>query len=178
LNISIYNTTTSPYSPQTLTASTTGNTGQQSGALPGPLAALNLTPAQSAQLQTIFQNAQSQNLSFSQVQSQVNSVLTPTQQATLQTDALKGGHKHHHHGGGGGGSSTSSIDSGTDAFGVPAGTSSSTSSTSMNGALADFLDGATGNSSSSSSLFSQISNPFSNIAATIAAQAQFQPIPS
>lgn len=67
----------------------------------GPFANLNLSADQQQQISSILSDAQSQGLSPSQVQSQINSVLTPTQQQQLQTDVsqLKA---HHHHGGHGG----------------------------------------------------------------------------
>jgi Spy/CpxP family protein refolding chaperone len=56
----------------------------------GPLgnifADLNLTSAQQAKINQILQNAKSQGLSPSQVQSQINAVLTPAQQSTLQNE--------------------------------------------------------------------------------------------
>lgn len=81
----------------------------------GPLAALNLTQTQENQIDKILQNAISQNLSPSQVQSQINSVLTPAQQQQLQNES--GHHRHHHHGGSG--ASQLGSDDGTDAFGIP-----------------------------------------------------------
>lgn len=68
----------------------------------GPFANLNLTADQQQQIASIFSSAQSQNLSPSQVQDQIDSVLTPQQQQQLQTD-LQQAHGHHHHGGGHGG---------------------------------------------------------------------------
>lgn len=64
----------------------------------GPFANVNLSADQQQQISSILATAQSQGLSPSQVQSQINSVLTPTQQQQLQTDIsqLKA---HHHHGG-------------------------------------------------------------------------------
>ncbi len=76
---------------------------------------LDLSQAQQTQIQQILQNAQNQGLSPQQVQAQVNAVLTPAQQSTLQHD-LQSRHHHHHHGGG---SSSSVSDDGTDEFGIP-----------------------------------------------------------
>jgi Spy/CpxP family protein refolding chaperone len=47
---------------------------------------LNLTEQQRAQIRSIFQQAKSQGLSQTEVQQQINAVLTPTQQAQLQSD--------------------------------------------------------------------------------------------
>jgi Spy/CpxP family protein refolding chaperone len=51
-----------------------------------PFANLNLTEAQRTQIRSIFQQAKSQGLSQSQIQQEINAVLTPDQQAQLQTD--------------------------------------------------------------------------------------------
>jgi Spy/CpxP family protein refolding chaperone len=69
-----------------------------------PFANLDLTAGQRTQIRSILSNAKSQGTSESQVQSQINAVLTPQQQQTLQTDLQQGqgsqaGHHHHHHGG-------------------------------------------------------------------------------
>jgi signal transduction histidine kinase len=77
---------------------------------------LNLTQSQQTQIQQILQNAQTQGLSPQQVQTQINAVLTPTQQLALQKDLQS---RHHHHHGGGGSSSTSSSNDDTDEFGIP-----------------------------------------------------------
>ena len=76
---------------------------------------LDLTQAQQTQIQQILQNAQNQGLSQQQVQSQIDSVLTPAQQSALQKD-MQSRHHHHHHGGG---SSSSVSSDGTDEFGIP-----------------------------------------------------------
>ena len=52
----------------------------------GPFANLNLTSSQQSQIQQILQNAQSQGLSPDQVNSQINAVLTTSQQTTFATD--------------------------------------------------------------------------------------------
>jgi two-component system OmpR family sensor kinase len=75
---------------------------------------LDLTQAQQTQIQQILQNAQNQGLSQQQVQSQIDSVLTPAQQSALQKD-MQSRHHHHHHGG----SSSSVSSDGTDEFGIP-----------------------------------------------------------
>jgi signal transduction histidine kinase len=103
---------------------TTTNTAAALGG--DPFANLNLTQAQQTQIQQIFQNAQNQGLSAQQVQAQINAVLTPAQQSTLQQDLQS---RHHHHHGGGGGSSSSLSNDGTDEFGIPT-TLASASSTS------------------------------------------------
>jgi Spy/CpxP family protein refolding chaperone len=69
-----------------------------------PFANLNLTSDQRTQIRSILSNAKSQGTSEAQVQSQINAVLTPQQQQTLQADLQQGqgssgGHHHHHHGG-------------------------------------------------------------------------------
>jgi hypothetical protein len=80
-----------------------------------PFANLNLTDDQTSQIRTILQNGQSQGLSQTDIQNQINNVLTPQQQQTLQTDlqANKGGghHGHHHHHGGGSSSSSAAASS-------------------------------------------------------------------
>jgi hypothetical protein len=83
-----------------------------------PFANLNLTSDQRSEIRSILSNAKSQGTSEAQVQSQINAVLTPQQQQTLQTDLQQGqgtqeGHHHHHHHGGGGSGSTSSTTSAT-----------------------------------------------------------------
>ncbi len=77
-----------------------------------PFANLNLSSTQQTQIQSILTGAQSQGESFSQVQGQVQSVLNPTQQQTLQTDLtqLKGHHSGHHHGSHGAGGSSAATD--------------------------------------------------------------------
>lgn len=74
----------------------------------GPFANLNLATDQKNQIDQIFANAKSQGLSPSQVQSQINGVLTTQQQQTLQSDLQTVQSQHHHHHGGGGSSSESS----------------------------------------------------------------------
>ena len=80
----------------------------------GTFANLNLTPAQQKQIQQILQNAKNQGLSQSQVQAEINAVLTPAQQAVLQKDIQS---RHHHRGNGSANSGASN--SGTDEFGIP-----------------------------------------------------------
>lgn len=82
-----------------------------------PFANLDLTAGQRTQIRSILSNAKSAGTSESQVQSQINAVLTPQQQQTLQTDLQQGqgsqaGHHHHHHHGGSS-SATSSTTSST-----------------------------------------------------------------
>ena len=50
------------------------------------LANLDLTEAQRSQIRSIAQNAKTSNLSAAQLQSQIDTVLNPQQQATLQAD--------------------------------------------------------------------------------------------
>jgi Spy/CpxP family protein refolding chaperone len=111
-----------------------------SGSSTSPFANLNLTAQEQAEISSILQTAQSQHLSFAQIQNKIANVLTPSQQATLQSD-LQGVRSHHHHGhhhGGGGGGSSSTIDSGTDAFGVPSiGGTTSTAPTAASSLFSD-----------------------------------------
>jgi Spy/CpxP family protein refolding chaperone len=93
-----------------------GQQNAQSQAQPGgPFANLDLTQGQRSQIDQILQNAKSQGLAPSAVQSQINAILTPAQQQTLQADVQKAqaahsGH-HHHHGGGGSASSANTATS-------------------------------------------------------------------
>jgi Spy/CpxP family protein refolding chaperone len=78
----------------------------------GPFSNLDLTQSQKQQIDQILQTAKTQGLAPSVVQTQINAVLTPAQQQTLQTDvqnaqSAHSGRHHHHHGGGGGGSASS-----------------------------------------------------------------------
>jgi hypothetical protein len=174
MSISIQSTTNNPYAIPSLL-----NSASQTNAT-SPFANLNLTSTQNTQIQSILQNAQSQSLSFSQVQSQINSVLSPTQQTAMQSNVQKSQAHHHHHRSGGSSDATSSIASNTDAFGVPnvtnASSDTSTPTSSIAGSFADLLD--TAGNGNPSSLLSQLTNPFSTIAATIAAQSQFQAVSS
>jgi hypothetical protein len=66
----------------------------------GPFANLDLTSAQRTQLRSIFTAAKANGTSRSQVQQQVNAVLTPAQQQALKSDQTAftaGGHQHRHH---------------------------------------------------------------------------------
>jgi Spy/CpxP family protein refolding chaperone len=84
-----------------------------------PFANLNLTADQKTKIQGILQQAQSAGTDPSTVQQQINAILTPTQQATLQSDVQKAqsahSGRHHHDGGGGSASSSSTSSSATDA---------------------------------------------------------------
>ena len=51
-----------------------------------PFANLDLTESQRTQIRAIFQQAKTQGLSQTQIQQQINAVLTPAQQTTLQND--------------------------------------------------------------------------------------------
>jgi Spy/CpxP family protein refolding chaperone len=51
-----------------------------------PFANLDLTEQQRTQIRAIFQQAKTQGLSQTQIQQQINAVLTPAQQTTLQND--------------------------------------------------------------------------------------------
>ena len=67
----------------------------------GPFANLNLSAEQQQQIQQIFSsNSGSSAQTPTQLFSQVESVLTPQQQQTLQTDLETHAHHHHHHAGG------------------------------------------------------------------------------
>ena len=52
----------------------------------GPFANLDLTSDQQSQIASIIQSGQSQGLSFDQINAQINTVLTTSQQATFATD--------------------------------------------------------------------------------------------
>jgi Spy/CpxP family protein refolding chaperone len=70
-------------------ASLSGSTSQTDGSSSTslrPFANLDLTEDQRKQIRSIFQTAKSQGLSQSQVQQQINAILTPAQQTTLQSD--------------------------------------------------------------------------------------------
>jgi hypothetical protein len=72
-----------------------GTQGQQSLQ---PFGNLDLTEAQRTQIRSIFTSAKQDGTSQSDVQNQVNAVLTPAQQKTLAGDKAAGsGHHHHHH---------------------------------------------------------------------------------
>ncbi len=89
-----------------------------------PFANLDLTEDQRSKLRSIFQTAKSQGTSQADVQSQISAVLTPAQQATLQSDVqnaqgARSGHHHHHGGGGRSGSSSDSSSAATSAAAAP-----------------------------------------------------------
>jgi hypothetical protein len=111
-----------------------------------PFSNLNLTPTEQTQISAILKSSQGQ--SFAQIANSIENVLTPAQKQTFASDLQglqsSGGH-HHHHGGGGSGAST--IDSGTDAFGVSSLAASSPTTASA--------------ASASSSLFSDLAAMFS-----------------
>ncbi len=100
---------------QTQTTSSPGSTstGTQSAQDPlldpnGPFANLNLTAQQQQQIQQIFsQSSGTTPSSPTALFNQVESVLTPQQQQTLQSDLETAGSHHHHHHHQGGGSSGS-----------------------------------------------------------------------
>lgn len=98
---------------------------QQNGQSLRPFANLDLSEQQRTQVRSVFQNAKSQGLTQAQVKDQIDAILTPDQQATLQADqaaqpaqpsqpdvqnapSANSGHHHHHHHGAGGSSSSSS----------------------------------------------------------------------
>jgi hypothetical protein len=101
--------------------STTNNSSASStGSLSaGLFSNLGLTSTEQTQIASILQS--SSGLSFSQIESRINGVLTPSQQQTFESDMVSlhsHAHGHHHHGGAGSSSSSNSVDSDTDAFGV------------------------------------------------------------
>jgi Spy/CpxP family protein refolding chaperone len=55
----------------------------------GPFANLDLSSQQQSEIKSILSQAKSQGLSRSQVQSEINKILTPEQQQTLQSDLQK-----------------------------------------------------------------------------------------
>jgi hypothetical protein len=63
-----------------------------------PFANLDLTQAQRTSLRSIFTNAKQNGTSQAQVQQQVDAVLSPAQQKTLQSDLSAFRAEHHHHG--------------------------------------------------------------------------------
>jgi signal transduction histidine kinase len=111
----------------TYATTTNATTNAATPASDDAFANLNLTPAQQTQINQILQNAQNQGLTQAQTQAQIDAVLSPAQQATLQQD-LKQGHHHHHRSGS---SSDASQNDGTDEFGIPTATASA-STTSAN----------------------------------------------
>jgi len=137
--------TTPPLSVSSSTSSYATTAASQTTAL-DPFANLNLSSSQQTQIQSIINSASSSNLSFSQVQQQIDAVLTPTQVATLKSD-IQGIKSHHHHGSA---SAAQTSDGDTDAFGVS--TASNASSTTP----------------------TQTVDPFSTIAASYSVQAQLQ----
>jgi Spy/CpxP family protein refolding chaperone len=83
---------------------------QQTGTLPKLFANLNLTSDQQQQIQSILQTAQSNGTSKTDVQNQILAVLTPSQQATFQSNVQNaqsaGSGRHRHKGGDGDATST------------------------------------------------------------------------
>jgi hypothetical protein len=123
------------------------NTAQSTASsLPAALTNLNLTQAQQTQITQFLQNAQSGTVSSSQLKSEIESVLSPSQLAQLRSE-----HHHHHHGGQSSSSSSSSSTSGTtsdeDAFGVsiPTSTASSTTQSISNVAASYWAQSQLGN---------------------------------
>lgn len=116
-------------------ASTPNTAASTTSSLPSALANLNLTQAQQSQINQFLQDAQSGNVSSSQLKSEIESVLTPSQLAQLRSE-----HHHHHHGAQSNGPSSSSSTSGTtsdeDAFGVTIPTSTASSTTQSIGNVA------------------------------------------
>jgi hypothetical protein len=143
-----------PQAPQQTSSASSQASQTSQTATTDPFSNLNLTASQNAKLQSILASAFSQKLPQSQVLSQIDAILSPQQQTALQGDLQQmhgSGHHHKHHGGGSGSSSTSSLDSGDDAFGVPA------------------ISAGAANASSSATAGQSL---FSNIAASYAIQSQ------
>jgi hypothetical protein len=103
-----------------------------------PFANLNLTTGEQSQIAAILRSSQGQ--SFAQIANNISGILTPTQKQTfasdLQSMESSGGHHHHHHGSGGSGSSTT-IDSGTDGFGVASTSNASPTATAASSIFSD-----------------------------------------
>jgi Spy/CpxP family protein refolding chaperone len=115
----------------------------------GPFANLNLTATQQQQIaQLISQNSNNGTQTPTQLFSQVESVLTPQQQQTLQSDleTLKTQHHHHHHGSGDSASSATNPLSQLDL------------SSSQQSQISQILQTAQTNGTSSSDVLSQIDN--------------------
>jgi hypothetical protein len=101
-----------------------GTQGQQSLQ---PFGNLDLTEAQRTQIRSIFTSAKQDGTSQSDVQSQINAVLTPAQQTTLAGDKAAGSGHHHHHE-----SESTSQTSATSDGSTPAASSTSPASTILN----------------------------------------------
>jgi len=117
----------------------------------GPFANLNLTTAQTAQIDQILSNAKSQGLSASQVNSQISQVLSPAQQQTFQSDLqqLQSHHGHHHHHGGGSSNSQSLLSQ----LGL---------SSDQQNQINQLVQGSQSNGTSPSALLTQIDNVLSS----------------
>jgi Spy/CpxP family protein refolding chaperone len=68
----------------------TSQTGGSTSTSLRPFADLNLTEDQRKQIRSIFKTAASQGLSQSEIQQEINAILTPAQQTTLQGDLASG----------------------------------------------------------------------------------------
>jgi hypothetical protein len=105
------------------------NTAQSTtSSLPAALTNLNLSQTQQTQISQFLQNAQSGNVTSAQLKSEIESVLTPSQLAQLNSEH----HGHHHHHAGQSSSSTDSTSGTTsdeDAFGVTIPTSTTSAGT-------------------------------------------------
>jgi Spy/CpxP family protein refolding chaperone len=112
----------------------------------GPFANLNLTTQQQQQIQQLFsQNSNSSTQTPTQVFSQVESVLTPQQQQTLQSDLETLKSHHHHHQGASGANSTNPL-------------SQLNLSSAQQTQIGQILQSAQTNGSSSSDVLGQIDN--------------------
>ncbi len=90
-----------------------------------PFSNLDLSEAQRTKLRSIFNAAKQDGTAPTDVQQQVDSVLTPAQQQTLKSDLAAGAGRHHH----GGSSSSSSTESSATGDSVAASPDTSSDST-------------------------------------------------
>jgi Spy/CpxP family protein refolding chaperone len=79
MSFGVQSTTTDPWSTQT-----NGTTSSSSSLR--PFSNLDLTESQRTQIRSIMQNAKQNGTSHADVQNQINAVLTPSQQTTLQSN--------------------------------------------------------------------------------------------
>lgn len=102
MSFGVQSTTTDPWATQQ-TAGTTSTSLR-------PFANLNLTEDQRTKIRSILQTARSNGTSKTDVQNQILAVLTPSQQATFQTNVQNaqsaGSGRHRHQGGDGDATST------------------------------------------------------------------------
>ena len=101
MSFAIQGVSSSPFLLQTVSTAASVTVPSTASGTTDPFSNLNLTSTQQQQVQQVIQDLQSGTIAPSLAQSQINAILTPQQQQTLQTDLqqIKGAH-HHHHGGG------------------------------------------------------------------------------